>query len=75
MSRLKQFLMDEVGGCHAQLYVPRLSYVASAEDADQRMARGQTQKFCRTCRRYRWKDEQRRCAMFVEGAKEEEPKS
>jgi hypothetical protein len=45
---------------------PRLPYIADAEDADRRLAAGESQTFCQTCERYRWADEQ--CDRFVEGA-------
>lgn len=42
-----------------------LRYQAWHDDAERRMKKGQQQKYCKHCERWRWKDKQ--CSLFVEG--------
>lgn len=51
------------GGCPAP--VVSIGYVEASADADRRMAAGQLQTRCASCKRYRWPDAQRACPSFT----------
>lgn len=43
----------------------RLPYLSAIRDANERMARGERQRLCTQCWRWRWNDEQVRCTDGV----------
>lgn len=42
-----------------------LPYLAYHEDAEKRHKRGQKQRLCSTCERWRWPDHSKACSDFV----------
>jgi hypothetical protein len=51
-------------GCQAKMGDRQLDYIANQVDAAKRMKRGQQQKLCAVCLRWRWHDKQ--CKDFRE---------
>lgn len=46
-----------------------LGYVATAVDAEERLAAGETQTQCPRCKLWRWKDEQKACDSKIKRSK------